>query len=84
MTGPFIRAALFRAALIVAGIALAASAVRYMPLPGAIRAAGMLALPCVLFSVMKREERRLAKAAGRVRAQSVRPPFPAAPARPRR
>jgi hypothetical protein len=81
---PSIRAGLIRAGLAAGGIALAASAVGRLPVPGAVRAAGMLALPCVLLAFLRREERRLADAAGRVRARPVRPPAPAAPARRRR
>jgi len=81
---PSVRAGFIRMGLVAGGITLAASAVGRVPLPGAARAACMLALPCALLAVLRREERRLANAATRVRARPVRPPAPAAPARRRR
>jgi hypothetical protein len=82
--GPAIRAGLIRTGLVAGIFTLSALAVGHMPVPGAIRAAGMLALPCVLFSVLRREARRIAKAADQFRERSVRPPAPAAQVRRRR
>jgi hypothetical protein len=79
--GPAIRSGLIRAGLVAGVFTLSAFAVGHMP--GTIRAAGMLALPCALFSVLRREERRIAKAADQLRERSVRPPTPAAQVRQR-
>jgi hypothetical protein len=79
--GPAIRGALVRAGLVAGGFTLVALAVEGIPAPGVLRAAGMLALPVALLSVLRRGERRLADASERLRARPVRPPGPAGPAR---
>ena len=81
MKGRVIQAGLARVGLVAGGFTLAASVVARLPLPGVLRAAGMLALPCILLAVLRKEERRLAEAAARLRAQPVRSPAPAAPDR---
>jgi uncharacterized membrane protein YfcA len=78
---PDIRAGIIRAGAVAGGSALAALAVGRIPAPGLVRALGMLALPCVLFAVLRREDRRMAHAADRAR--NLRPRVPAPPARPR-
>ena len=67
MIAPPVRAGLIRSALVAGGFILAAFAVARVPLPGWARATGMLALPCLLLAVLRREDRRLARAAGLAR-----------------
>lgn len=62
-----------RAGMISAGATLAAVVLGYAPLPAPVRAAGMLALPCALFAVLRREDRRLRRAADDVGAGAIRP-----------
>lgn len=71
-----------RAFLAAGALGLLALAVGRAPLPGAVRAAGMFALPCALLPLLRAGVRRLADAANRMRA--VRQQAPAAPARRRR
>jgi hypothetical protein len=78
--GPGIRSAAVRAGLVAGGFTLAAVAVGRIPVPGLVRALGMLALPCLLVAVLRREERRLGEAALRARGPA-RPRAPEAPAR---
>lgn len=47
------------AALAAAGLVLAAAALGRLPLPGPVRAAGMLALPLALLGALRRGHRRL-------------------------
>jgi hypothetical protein len=79
-----VRSGLLRAGLIAGAFTLGALAVGRAPLSRSVQAAGMLALPCALFAVLKREHRRLARAAEGARTRSAKPPAPEAPAPPRR
>jgi hypothetical protein len=68
-----IRRGAVRAGMIAAGATVAAVALAEIPLPAPLRAAGMLALPCALFAVLRREDRRLRRAADDIGPGSVRP-----------
>jgi len=70
-----LRAGAIRAGLVAGGFTLASVVLGSAPLPGPVLAAGMLALPCGLFAVLRREDRRLARAHDHVRAGAVGPPF---------
>jgi hypothetical protein len=71
--GAGIRNGAVRAGVIAAGSTLGAVALGLIPLPGPLRAVGMLALPCALFAVLRREDRRLRRAADDIGAGPVRP-----------
>jgi hypothetical protein len=81
--GGAVRSALVRSAAVAGGFTLAALAVEKMPAGPALRATGMLLLPCLLLAVLRREERRLSSAARQARERRVRPRGPEAPAPPR-
>ena len=79
MNGPALRSGALRAAAVCGAFLLGAGALARIPLPASVRAAGMLALPCLLFAVLKREARRIERASELARA-SPRRRGPAAPA----
>jgi hypothetical protein len=62
-----------RTCVATASFTLGAVFIGNAPLPDFLRAAGMIALPCVLLAVLRREDRRLSRAADNVRSGSVRP-----------
>jgi hypothetical protein len=64
-----------RLVLLAAGFAAGVGVLRLAVLPGALRAAGMLALAVALLSVLGRECRRLGRPDDGVRARTVRPAF---------
>jgi hypothetical protein len=64
-----------RAGLVAGGFTLGSAALGKAPLPGPVLAAGMLALPCALFAVLRREDRRLARCHDHIRAGAVGPPL---------
>ncbi len=68
-----LRAGAIRAGLVAGGFTLGSAALGSAPLPGPLLAAGMLALPCALCAVLRREDRRLARAREDVRAGAVGP-----------
>ncbi len=68
-----LRAGALRAGLVAGAFTAAGAALGKAPLPGPILAAGMLALPCALFAVLRREDRRLRRAVDDVRAGALRP-----------
>jgi hypothetical protein len=82
VNGPALRAGLRRAGLVAGGFTLAALAIERIPAGSPVRAAAMLLLPCLLLRVLRREERRLAQAADRLRPTPLRRRAPAPPARP--
>ncbi len=73
MNGGALRRGILRACSIAAGATAAAGILGEAPLPNPMRAAGMLVLPCALFLVLRREDRRLRRAADDIRAGPVRP-----------
>ncbi len=83
MKGGTVRAGLARTLAVVGGFTLAALTVERMPAGAALRATGMLLLPCLLLAVLRREERRLASAVRQARERRLRARAQAAPA-PRR
>jgi hypothetical protein len=70
-----LRSGAIRAGLVAGGFTLGSVVLGNAPLPGPVLAAGMLALPCALFAVLRREDRRLARAHDDVRAGAVGPPL---------
>jgi len=70
-----LRAGAIRAGLVAGGFTLASVVLGGAPLPGPVLASGMLALPCALFAVLRREDRRLARVHDHVRAGAVGPPL---------
>jgi hypothetical protein len=70
-----LRAGAVRAGLVAGAFTAASVALGHAPLPGPVLAAGMLALPCALFTVLRREDRRLGRAVDDIRAGSVGPPL---------
>jgi|HubBroStandDraft_1064217.scaffolds.fasta_scaffold528205_2 hypothetical protein len=62
-----------RAGVVAGGFTLGTVILGRAPLPGPVLGAGMLALPCLLFAVLRREDRRLARAVDDIRPGSVRP-----------
>jgi hypothetical protein len=73
MTGAAVRNGLARAGLVAGGFTLAAVVLGGAALPGPVRAVGMLALPCGCFAVLRRLDRRLARAAEGIGARPLRP-----------
>ena len=73
MRAAAIRRGAFRACLVAGGAALCPVALRHSGLPGPFLAAAMLALPCALLAVLRREGRLLADAASRARRGGLGP-----------
>jgi hypothetical protein len=73
MNARAIRNGAIRAGVIVTAATLLAEIVGDCPIPGPMRAAGMLALPCALFVVLRREDGRLRRSADHIGPDSVRP-----------
>ena len=61
MNSPALRVGALRALGIAGGFTLGSVVLGAAPLPGPVLAAGMLALPCALFAVLRRQDRRLAR-----------------------
>jgi hypothetical protein len=70
-----LRAGAVRAGIVAGGFAAASALLGRAPLPGPVLAAGMLALPCALFAVLRREDGRLRRAVDGIRAGSLGPPL---------
>jgi hypothetical protein len=75
MNTPALRAGALRALGVAGGFTLASVVLGAAPLPGPVLAAGMLALPCALFAVLRSQDRRLSRALDNVRARAVGPPL---------
>ena len=75
MNGAAIRVGLIRASLIAGSFVLGTIVLGRAAMPGPIRAAGMLALPFALLAVLRREDRRLGRAAGGGGPGSLGPPL---------
>jgi hypothetical protein len=73
MRGRAVRGAALRACAVAGVFTAGAGVVALIPLPGLVRAAGMLALPCALLAVLRREDRRLDDARDDIRGGGVRP-----------
>jgi hypothetical protein len=75
VNGAALRSGALRAGLVAGGFTVGSVALGHAPLPAPVLAAGMLALPCALFSVLRRQDRRLGRAVDDVRAGSLGPPL---------
>lgn len=75
MNGPVLGKGALRVVLVVAGVMLAPVFLIAAPLASPLRAAGMLALPCLLLWLLRREDRRLNRAACDIRSGPLGPPF---------
>jgi hypothetical protein len=73
MKGTAVQKGALRAALVVSGATVGAVLLGVAVVPAPLRAAGMFALPCALFAVLRREDRRLRRANDDIRSGTLRP-----------